>query len=72
MSEIYIKYPKKWIYLWALICTKGITHVFAHKTRFTLNFWQISAFFIPQSEQNTVPQIWNTISLTFSQKKRGW
>ncbi len=34
------------------------THVFTLKARFTLHFPQINAFFAPQYEQNTVPQIW--------------
>ncbi len=29
---------------------------FTYKTQFTLHFWQKSAFFVPQCEQNAVPQ----------------
>ncbi len=72
MSEIYIEYRKKWICLWALISTTEPNHVFTHKTRFTLHIVQFNAFFRTKMWAEYCPADLDTISLTFSQKKRGW
>ncbi len=72
MSEIYIEYPKKWICLGPSSARKEQTTFLTYKTRFTLQIVQVNAFFAPQCEQKTVPQIWILFHGIVFQKKRGW
>ncbi len=58
MPEIYLEYPKNGSVCGLSSAQKKQTAFFKHNTRFTLNILQLSGFFAPQCEQNTVPQIW--------------